>query len=54
MSEWKKPYLTLLSAFDYAIEYIEDGKFDAARLTLIKAMQDAEEAFVSYGETEDE
>ena len=53
MSEYKKPYFILLSAFADAIDYMEKGANGAAKLVLIEAMQNAEEAYVSYGETEE-
>lgn len=51
MSKYKKPYLILASAFADAVDYMEKGANGAAKLVLIEAMRNAEEAFVSYEET---
>ena len=50
-ADYKKMYLTLFNAATSAIDFLNQQKYDRAKETLILAQQDAEEVFLSAGET---
>ncbi len=52
MSEYKQPYIILFRSITRAIENIDRGYFYGVRQMLVEAQLEAEEAFVSYGESE--
>ena len=54
MSEYKKSYLILFNTITDAINKIDDKAYFDAKLMLIKAQIDAEEAFVEADEQQTE
>ena len=50
MDEYKEPYLLLFRAVTLALEAIDALDFGAAKAQLLKAQQDAEEAFLQHDE----
>ena len=53
MDEYKKPYIILFNAYADAIEQLKVCDVDAAMDILIRAMQDAEEAYMDFEEVEE-
>jgi len=54
MSEYKKSYLILFNAVTDAIRKIDNKEYFEAKLMLIKAQIDAEEAFISFEEEKED
>lgn len=54
MSEYKKSYLILFNTITDAIRKIDDKEYFEAKLMLIKAQIDAEEAFIEADEQQTE
>ena len=53
-SEYEKPYFILLKAIDDALEELKDGSIGEAKIILIRAQLDAEEAYASFGADREE
>ncbi|MBQ8338502.1 MAG: hypothetical protein IJY33_05090 [Oscillospiraceae bacterium] len=53
MSEYKEPYRILFTSITRAIENIDRGYVYGVRQLLVEAQLEAEEAFVSYTESEE-
>ena len=53
VSDYKKPYYILFNAITNSLEAIEQRNLFQARLLLIRAQQDAEEAFLQETDKEE-